>query len=390
MSLPLRLARTTFRDIPVLPYPHWRLQDGQDRLEGGPVFPADAPRWVHMPMQGGRVWIEGPPALPPGTALAPLPGRHVFVGPAVHHFGHMLGEFLHRLWVLGEDPKLVPLLVRAQKPPEVPRFVSEYLRLIGAAEPVLVSAPTMVEELVVGEPGRLLRTETTPEYGRLIGARLPPALLDPPGQAPRLAILRGHLQTGRCLGEAWMEQALAAQGYRVFRPEAHSLAEQIAAMTGAGHIVFSEGSALHVLDLLPPIRARVAVIGRRPGMRMVHHCITGKVAAPALYAPRFILGSLNPHNPTANALAFVDPLDALRFLATEGFISRPPEQGFLEMDEALLADLSAYAAHWERLVGREKAAQFIAAAFISCRAGRQDPVLSESFREAAGSGRRAN
>lgn len=367
----LGLRSTTFRELPVLPYARWRPAMPGQRLEGGPVFPPGAPGWVHMPLQGGSVWARGPEAVPPGTMLAPLPGRFALAGPCVAHFGHMLGEFLHRLWVLREDPSLVPAFVATTRLAAIPPYVADWLRLIGARPPLLLREPSRLGEAVVGEPGRLLGRETTAAYGTWLGAMLPPALLRPEGQAPRLAILRGHLQTGRCIGEAWIEAFLARQGYRVLRPETLGLAEQIAAVTGADRIVMSEGSAMHLLDVLPPIRAEVAVLARGPGSTLTRHCLTGKVRRLALFRPRFMIGSLDAAHPRSNAVAFLEPRDFLAFLAAEGFTESVPPGGFLEEAGLLEADLAAYAAHW----GAAGAGPFLAQAIAACRAGRRDPAL---------------
>ena len=374
---PLRLAR--FHDLSVLPYAGWRPAAPGAALTGGPVFPPGAPDWVHMPMQGGRQWVHGPHAAPSGTDLEPLPGRYAFVGPAVAHFGHMVGEFLHRLWVLRQEPGLRPLLVAAGPRPSIPGCVADYLCLVGAPEPVLVDRPRLVEELVVGEPGRLLGATCTAAYGRMVGAMLPPALLEPTGQARDLAILRGHLQTGRCIGEAWIEDHLAAEGYRIFRPEQHPLAEQIAALAGAERIVAAEGSALHLFDLLPPVRARIAVIGRRRGMAIPRGCLEEKAAELHLIRPDFIIGTLHRRNPRANALTFIDPVQVLGTLREAGFIAGLPAAGFLNDTARLQADIEAYALHWRHLAGDAAATAFAAAALASCQARRQDPVLAAAL-----------
>jgi len=371
----LGLRSVTFRDLPVLPYLRWRPAAPGGRLEGGPVFPPGVPEWVHMPLRGGSIWARGPEAPPAGVAFAPLPGRFALAGPAVAHFGHMLGEFLHRLWLLREDPSLTPAFVATARLRAIPAYVTDWLRLIGARAPVLLAAPTRLAEAVVGEPGRLLGRESSAAYGRFLGEMLPPDLLRPTGEAPRLAILRGHLQTGRCIGEAWLEPFLAREGYRILRPEALDLAAQIAALAGAERIVMSEGSAMHLLDVLPPVRAEVAVLARGPGSTLTRHCLSGKVARLALFRPRFMIGSLDPAHPRSNAIAFLEPHDFLAFLAAEGFIRHVPPRGFLEEPGLLEADLAAYAAHW----GGPAAGPFLARAIASCRAGWQDPALRASL-----------
>ena len=369
------LRAAALRDLPILPYRRWRPALPGGLLEGGPIFPEAAPGFVHMPLRGGGLWARGPACAPPGTPFAPLPGRFAYGGPCVEHFGHMLGEFVHRLWVLHERPDLTPLFVATARAAALPRYVADWLGLIGARPAAVVTAPSIVEEILLGEPGRLLGCPADPAHGAAFGARLPPALLNPQGEAPRLAILRGHLQTGRCVGEAWIEAALAAEGYRILRPETLPLAAQIAALTGAERIVMAEGSAMHLLDILPPIRAEVAVLARGPGTRLAEHCLGGKVGRLALFRPRFLIGTLDPGHPRSNAIAFLEPRDFLAFLAEQGFAAAPPAGGFLDAPGLLEADLGAYAAHWGRGNRAGAAAEFLARAIAACRAGRPDPVL---------------
>ncbi len=369
------LRAAAYRDLPILPYRRWRPAAPGGLLEGGPLFPAEAPGFVHMPRRGGRLWARGPACVPPGTLLAPLAGRFAYGGPCVEYFGHMLGEFVHRLWVLDERPDLTPLFVATARATALPRYVADWLGLIGAQPPLVVTAPSTVEDILVGEPGRLLGCPADPAHGAALGARLPPALLRPEGEAPRLAILRGHLQTGRCVGEAWIEAALAAEGYRILRPETLPIAAQITALTGAERIVMAEGSAMHLLDVLPPIRAEVAVLARGPGTRLAEHCLGGKVGRLSLFRPRFLIGTLDPGHPRSNAIAFLEPRDFLAFLAERGFAAAPPAGGFLDAPGLLEADLGAYAAYWGRGNRAGAAADFLARAIAACRAGWRDPVL---------------
>ena len=158
----------------------------------------------------------------------------------------------------------------------------------------------------------------------------------------------------------------------------------ITAITGAEYFVFSGGSALHLLDLFPPIRARVAVLARRRALGLVRDCLTEKAPGFVTYRPPFIIGSMARENPRANALTFIDPTDALHFLHAERFIPAPPATDFLGAPGLLEADIAAYARHWSPEPGAAEA--FIAAAVQSCRAARPDPLLQRRLGPRAGGG----
>jgi hypothetical protein len=57
-------------------------------------------------------------------------------------------------------------------------------------------------------------------------------------------------------------------GAQVFRPETATVTEQVRRYLGAERLVFSEGSALHTLQLLGNQDADVLVLSRRPGRRL--------------------------------------------------------------------------------------------------------------------------
>jgi len=294
---------------------------------GGPAFPADAPTFVHQ-CRGGRLLRAPPPVSTEGAAAAAiLPGTYLFAGPIWRHFGHMMGEFVHRLWV-SDLPGMAgaAALFTCTDGRPVPGFVPQALALLGIGAATYVDRPVRVERLVVGEPGKMLGSVAAPDYvawlSRRLAHRRPAA-----DAAPRLAVMRGHLPRGRWLWEAWFEQRLAAAGYLLFRPEEHSLEEQARTYLGARQIIFSEGSALHLLDILPPLAAEVAVICRRPEHSMAADTLAGKCR-------RFVeFRAVTPlHDPTghvlpANAIGVLRPSELGGWLEAEGFLPRGSRTG---------------------------------------------------------------
>jgi hypothetical protein len=70
---------------------------------------------------------------------------------------------------------------------------------------------------------------------------------------------------GRIAGESYLEDAMAAIGFQVFRPESASLVEQIRTYATSEVLIFSEGSAIHGAQLLGRQLGDVIVIERRGG-----------------------------------------------------------------------------------------------------------------------------
>lgn len=69
---------------------------------------------------------------------------------------------------------------------------------------------------------------------------------------------------GRIVFEDDLERLLAAEGYRIFHPERHGVADQSAQYRAARRIVALDGSALHLTAMVASAPARIAIINRGP------------------------------------------------------------------------------------------------------------------------------
>jgi hypothetical protein len=78
-------------------------------------------------------------------------------------------------------------------------------------------------------------------------------------------------------GEVFLERALMECGFMTVYPELLPLEEQLSTYASATHLVFSEGSALHALNLLGNINSKVTVIVRRPNFEVGKHLINPRV-----------------------------------------------------------------------------------------------------------------
>lgn len=79
-------------------------------------------------------------------------------------------------------------------------------------------------------------------------------------------------------GESYLEALFADSGFSIIRPEHLPLIEQLTIYEEADELVFTEGSALHALQLLGKINARVWVINRRPQSRLIEHLLRPRIS----------------------------------------------------------------------------------------------------------------
>ncbi len=200
-------------------------------------------------------------------------GKWLYGGRFDTRFGHFLVETIARLWALDHLPFDVEGVVfmqgsaaRAVRPK---RRVASMAHLFGLIQdvpkPEIIIRPVTFETLVVppqgcgsGELGA-----GCPEFRHFMRSRFS-ATPDPHG-SKRLYMSRSALDAapGQVLFERDIETALAAQGYRIFHPQDHDIAEQIAQIRAADHIVGVEGSAFHLVSYAAHANAQIGMIRRR-------------------------------------------------------------------------------------------------------------------------------
>jgi len=132
---------------------------------------------------------------------------------------------------------------------------------------------------LVRKPTRFARLDVLPQAERRFGGgpsqrhlQIMDAITAPQSPPERdLAcafVSRARWPTGRFAGETYIDQAFAAAGVAVFHPETVDLQTQFRFYRRARRLIFSEGSALHALQLLGHIDAELVVLARRPWHRI--------------------------------------------------------------------------------------------------------------------------
>lgn len=267
-------------------------------FHGGPVHQA-GPLYPDFAQQGrARHWRGTAPVdvcpQPPaeGELVDRLDGEALWGGCLVNHFGHFLAEFVHRLLPAAQARPELPILYVTRPGlggEPLPGFIQAAFDHLGVAGRVRVlDRPTRVGTLWVAPQAECLGgPPPTADYlARLaeLQAALPTV---PTGEV--LFVSRAGVGEG-LVGEAALEDFFAALGARIYRPEQHPLAEQLATYLAHAQLVFTEGSALHGLQLLGRIPGELTVLARRPGrfgqaflaprVAALHHV---PLAGPAVY-----------------------------------------------------------------------------------------------------------
>lgn len=203
-----------------------------------------------------------------------LPGRWIWGGVLLNHFGHFLTETTGRLWALdavkGTVDGIVFVSKRDSDESNGPVLLQDYHQLffdmLGMKLPVkIITKATRVALLEVPGQGFGIgpMASGTAEFRAYMAHHFAKDIAAIGGE--KLYISRSELSAirGGILEEVRLERLLAASGYEIYHPQKHSLTDQIARYKAARQIVALDGSALHLLAMAGTEGQQVAMIKRR-------------------------------------------------------------------------------------------------------------------------------
>ena len=240
----------------------------------------------------------------------------IYGGFLIRHFGHFIHESLSRLWWLapskGMEQAAKEASLQLQRlEADVVFFMPEWL---DNGKDLL---PYMEDIFrLIGLPGRRIRILQRPLRFRQLwipacvwGFATNPQVLDQRlgcdtqslmrhllassqgeipelGQPSKVYVTRSGLplSLGRLIGDVVLDPLMAEAGYKVFHPEAVSMAEQIRVYSQADDLIFMDGSSLYVLwfaRLRQGTRVRV-ILRRRQGRWMCQQLLALLPAAETI------------------------------------------------------------------------------------------------------------
>jgi hypothetical protein len=228
---------------------------------------------------------------PQATYSHHLPGDWIYGGPAHEHFGHVMSEMVHRLLPsrrLFGDGGIIFIGTEDDEPvtgfESLPTFFQEILDYL-AIDPDSVRVlhrNHIVERLHIVEQGSDFGSGPKPGYlaelRRFSVPRLQGMAGLPGPPADAVYVSRSGIEpSGGFLGERLLDEALEAAGFRIFRPEVHPFAVQLAVYRRAKLLLFAEGSACHGTELLGKAMMRTCLLLSR---RESHLDIFSGILAP--------------------------------------------------------------------------------------------------------------
>jgi hypothetical protein len=231
-------------------------------IAGGPVYSNHVPRYVRHCV--GMIPIVFEENSEP-KSIADTIDSGVWCGHVSLHFGHMIADYAMRIAVSAAKHPDKYLLFAVQEKIDIdaiPNFFWEIIQTLGGKKENvrLINKATLVKEMIV-YPQAERRYDGKPckNYLHLLDS------LHPPVEKRYQAIYfsRVNYLLGGIAGEHYLEEVMKELGVLVIRPEEYPLEVQINFCRQAEKLIFAEGSAVHLLQLVGTGIGDVAVLTRR-------------------------------------------------------------------------------------------------------------------------------
>jgi len=259
-----------FHDVTVVPYIYLcDKHSGGEIHQGGPVWPNWNKQYLARFSRDGHP-VDTRPASP-GDVQKTIDDLAIWGGPIAGHFGHDISDFSTRLlqsklefpeakFLFSSKPEL-----DVRQLSQTPKYFQEMLDWfdIQPEQTVIVSEPCRVHTLLVAQQAEQnWNMGPSEEYLGLLDAHVSTKFK--PGHRQEMLFVSRAGVASHFAGEAYLEKLMEQTGTRVIRPENMPLFEQLREYMSTECLCFSEGSAIHGLQLLGRCVGEVHILTRRP------------------------------------------------------------------------------------------------------------------------------
>ena len=286
----------------------------------GPIYPdfesqGFARHWL------GKEAVDECPPMPPRYQIDELAEDFIYGGCITPHFGHFTAEFIHRILpAVREFPTLRVLFVGVKGATlnTLPGFMHEIFDYLGIQGRVFIlKKPARVRMLhVFGQQEWLAGPAPSSDYLAALLERQQVRIPTTQRSEQVLYVSRSKQAKG-IAAEHLLDDLFAAAGARIYYPEDHSLEGQLSTYLSHRRLLFSEGSALHSLQLLGRLDSEVTVLCRRP-TTMGKDFITPRVSSLSyVQVGHRMVAWFTPSGLRATwaGLTFIHPQELTRFCA---------------------------------------------------------------------------
>ncbi len=253
-------------------------------FRGGPMWPDFDEQIIARQCRGREIKVvDDKPTFDTSTSIYVDAG--IWCGPIVFHFGHMIADFGMRVALSANLDPALPLVFSGfdlaakrsmQEPPSYFWAMIDHLK-IDRKRIFVVRQPTLFRKLYVyPQAERMYGPVPASAYLDLLDEITFTSVADRADRIKKVYVSRSNFLLGGLAGETYLDRILEASGVKVIYPETLPLSVQVSYYKAAETLVFSEGSAVHALQLLGRLDADIGILVRRSKARIAQNSVMAR------------------------------------------------------------------------------------------------------------------
>lgn len=304
-----------YKDIPVTPFTELLAKPaGLSEHKGGPVWP-DWDKAHLLRHQRRGCPVDSIPEIDRSLDLLQVDNPLYWCGPISGHYGHQIAEFSSRAVMYNTENDrafycfATHMNSRIRSLKDSPDYFRQLLKWYGIPENrvFMVTDAILAKELHVIPQQEQLNMAPTPELLDRLDQVTAKNGYEHSSKNGTYYISRAGIPKGKVAGEAYFEYVLGLCGVKVIRPETISLLEQLRIYSSAQKLIFSEGSALHTLQLLGRSIGEVFVLNRRSNASLARLSLAPRARKVTYMNIGASIDGFNPYGTPARYLGICIP-----------------------------------------------------------------------------------
>ncbi|MEJ6122029.1 glycosyltransferase family 61 protein [Vibrio sp. 2-Bac 85] len=270
-------------------------------------------------------------------SIEKIPGRYLYLGALPSHFGHLLAEGCHRMWGNASCIESFDGYVVLPDNENISKGQIQILKYfkINLEKIIYLKDVKEFETLILPQPGSTIgQNFSVPGYDNALKQSTKFNELKTEGLPKKLFVSRRNFKSvGRVAGFDFLSVILKKNGFIEFLPEEHVLEVQLAHLIAADEIIWEEGSAIHLLDILPKLESKMILLRRRPDYGEFDQIVKRKCTDQYIYNEvKFISSKKVPHNRMSR---LTDIYSFFQFLREHGIKFEDTDFNALHREEML-------------------------------------------------------
>ena len=260
-----------------------------------------------------------------------MKGRYLYIGIMFEHFGHFLCESISMMWACKfykdevDGFILIPAVDKQVNNDINKNLINSILDILEVSKKKLYFLEELVEveSLIIPEMGHPPGLTPKVWYLEELKKKILKQKLNSPKFPKKIVVKRSARYMSKTIGINYFASLFARNDFYILYPEKFDIRTQLGYILSAKVIIWEEGSACHLCDLLPfSKKTENFIIKRKLYPTLADNAVVSKFSKVNIYNKLCIQKNLLLKNRFIEVSRFKDPKDLFNTLRNCGYIEK--------------------------------------------------------------------